>query len=53
MPPSITFGQLIIGFPQWYNTNFNEIQNSFTSEAQELFETIEDFAVELFHEINH
>jgi hypothetical protein len=47
----LTFSKLIKGFAQWFNDNQKEITESFTPEAAELFDTLEDFAVEIYCEI--
>lgn len=50
MPP-ITFGQYLNGFVEWFTQNLQEIQNQFSPELKNEFETLEDFAVELYCEI--
>ena len=46
-----TFGKLVYGFEQWIAANLATVQECYTAKAQELFETFEDFAVELYMEI--
>jgi len=49
--PQLTFSKLIIGFEDWFKTNFKEIASSFDATAEYFFDTLEDFAVEIFYDI--
>ena len=51
-PPELTYSTLIRGFKDWFLANLVEIRDAYTAEAQELFDSIEDFAVELWFEIH-
>jgi hypothetical protein len=45
----ITFGKIVKGFTEWFTQNQTEIEVSYKElKAEEIFETLEDFAVELF-----
>ena len=47
--PELTFSKLVIGFEDWFKTNYKEILSNFDARARYLFEdSIEDFAVEIF-----
>ena len=48
MEPIITFGIYVKGFSEWYKEHFNEVKEQFTKEVEELFDTLEDFAVEVY-----
>jgi hypothetical protein len=49
--PIITVGHFINGFVDWYVTNFETVQPLFTEEVKELFDSVEDFAIEIFFEL--
>ena len=49
--PVITFGKYLKGFSEWYVKYFDTIKSLFTPEVEEIFEDVENFAVELFIEI--
>jgi hypothetical protein len=51
MNANVTFGKYVKGFEEWYQMNFNEVQAEFTPEAKDLFDTIEDFAVEIYFQM--
>jgi inosine/xanthosine triphosphate pyrophosphatase family protein len=44
----ITYSKVLNGFPEWFAKYFPAVKSSFTIEAEELFETLENFAVELY-----
>jgi hypothetical protein len=47
--PELTFSKIIIGFEEWFRSNYNEILSNFDATAKYFFEdSIEDFAVEIF-----
>ena len=47
--PELTFSKIIIGFEDWFKSNYKELVSSFDATAKDLFEnSIEDFAVEIF-----
>ena len=46
--PSITFSRLVVGFEEWFVSNWKIILPLYTPDQQERFETVEDFAVEIF-----
>jgi hypothetical protein len=48
--PQLTFSKIVIGFEEWFKANFNDLVQAFTPEAEHLFDTLEDFAVEIFFE---
>ena len=43
---------LLKGFEDWFKKNWLDICAEFTDEAQELFGSFEDFAIELYMEIH-
>jgi hypothetical protein len=49
---NLTYSKLIWGFEKWFKANLEELKTLFTAEIAELFESLEDFAVELFAEIH-
>lgn len=47
-PMKILFGYVVKGFAEWFTQNRVEIELAYKeSEAESVFETLEDFAVEL------
>ena len=44
----ITYSKILPGFSEWFTKYFFTIKELFTKEVEELFETLEDFAVELY-----
>jgi hypothetical protein len=49
---NLTYSLLIRGFEDWFHNHFKELIESYDAMAQELFDSLEDFAVELFFEIH-
>jgi hypothetical protein len=47
---SVSGSTLINGFQDWFKANEAAIRECFTPLCEELFETLEDFAVELYFE---
>ncbi len=48
---SLTYSVLVRGFPTWFDANYQELVNLYDAESREVLDTLEDFAVELFFEI--
>jgi hypothetical protein len=46
--PEILFGHRVRGFVEWYNEHCEYLKTLFTKEAEDIFGSLEDFAVELF-----
>jgi hypothetical protein len=53
--PEVTIGHHIKGFAAWYTSIYKYIQqvwNEFSDDTRDEFETIENFAIELFFELH-
>jgi hypothetical protein len=46
--PEILFGHVVRGFSEWYREHYAYLQTLFTKDAERQFESIEDFAVEVY-----
>jgi hypothetical protein len=46
--PEILFGHAVTGFVEWYREHYKYLQTLFTEAAAKQFDTIEDFAVEIY-----
>jgi hypothetical protein len=44
----ITYSKVLKEFPEWFTKYFSTIKELFTAEVEDLFETLENFAVELY-----
>jgi hypothetical protein len=42
---------IIIGFKEWFDSNIEILKECFTPIAQKEFDSLEDFAVEVFFEL--
>jgi len=49
--PQLTFSVYTEGFKDWFISNFQVLTDCFTQDAEDLFETIEDFAIEVYLEL--
>lgn len=49
--PKLTFSKLIIGFEEWFKSNYKELASNFDATTEYLFDTLEDFAVEIYFDL--
>jgi hypothetical protein len=55
LTPEITIGRYVKGFAVWYESIYHYVQqiwNDFSDDIKDEFETIENFAIELFFELH-
>ena len=51
--PTITFGQYVTGFAEWYKGAYAMLRDIFANlsdDTREEFDSLEDFALEVYHE---